>query len=69
MPTHLALDPKLLDEVMAWGNFPKPQAAVTAALENLANRLKRRNLATVHGNVAWQGDLHQWRTIHPLVKD
>lgn len=61
MRTHLDLDESLLDEVITLGAFPTKRAAVTTALEELAKRLKRRELAALRGKVAWEGDLDQWR--------
>lgn len=66
MRTHLDLDEALLDEVIALGDFPTKRAAVTAALEELAKRLKRRELAALSGKVEWEGDLEQWRNARPV---
>lgn len=61
MRTHLDLDESLLDEVIALGAFPTKRAAVMTALEELAKRFKRRELAAMRGKVAWEGDVAQWR--------
>ena len=62
MRTHIDLDESLLEEVIALGAFPTKRAAVMAALEELAKRFRRRELAAMRGKVAWEGDLEQWRT-------
>ncbi len=61
MRTHLDLDETLLEEVIALGAFPTKRAAVMTALEELAKRFRRRELAAMRGKVAWDGDLEQWR--------
>lgn len=65
MRTHLDLDESLLDEVITLGAFPTKRAAVTTALEELAKRLKRRELSAMRGKVVWEGDLDQWRVARP----
>ena len=67
MRTHIDLDESLLDEVIALGAFPTKRAAVMAALEELAKRFRRRELAAMRGKVAWEGDLEQWRTSRSLA--
>ncbi len=62
MRIHLDLDDTLLEEVITLGAFPTKRAAVMTALEELAKRFKRRELAAMRGKVAWEGDLAQWRT-------
>ena len=61
MRTHLDLDNTLLEEVITLGAFPTKRAAVMTALEELAKRFKRRELAAMRGKVAWEGDLERWR--------
>ena len=68
MRTHLDLDDALLEEVITLGAFPTKRAAVMAALEELAKRFKRRELAAMRGKVAWEGDLEQWRTSRAPAK-
>ena len=65
MKIHLDLDNSLLEEVITLGAFPTKRAAVMTALEELAKRFKRRELAAMRGKVAWEGDLAQWRTSRP----
>ena len=60
MRTHLDLDDALLEEVITLGAFPTKRAAVMTALEELAKRFKRRELAAMRGKVAWEGDVAQW---------
>ena len=67
MRTHIDLDESLLQEVIALGAFPTKRAAVMAALEELAKRFRRRELAAMRGKVAWEGDLEQWRTSRSLA--
>lgn len=61
MRTHLDLDDALLEEVITLGAFPTKRAAVMTALEELAKRFKRRELAAMRGKVVWEGDLERWR--------
>ncbi len=68
MRTHLDIDDALLLEVIALGAFPTKRAAVTTALEELAKRFKRRELAAMRGKVVWEGDLEQWRTSRSAAK-
>lgn len=68
MRTHLDIDDALLEQVIALGGFPTKRAAVMAALEELAKRFKRRELAAMRGKVAWEGDLKQWRSSRSSVK-
>ncbi len=68
MRTHLDLDDALLQEVISLGAFPTKRAAVMTALEELAKRFKRRELAAMRGKVAWEGDLEQWRTSRSPAK-
>ena len=68
MRTHLDLDDALLEEVITLGDFPTKRAAVMAALEELAKRFRRRELAAMRGKVAWEGDLDEWRASRAPVK-
>ena len=62
MRMQIDIDERLLEEVIALGAFPSKRAAVMAALEVLAKRFRRRELAAMRGKVAIEGDLEQWRT-------
>ncbi len=68
MRTHLDLDESLLQEVITLGDFPTKRAAVIAGLEELAKRLKRRELAALSGQVEWAGDLDQWRNARRVAE-
>ena len=57
MRTHLDIDDALLEQVITLGGFSTKRAAVMAALEELAKRCERRELAAMRGKVAWEGDL------------
>lgn len=62
MRTHVELDDDVLDQVMSLGNFASKKAAVNAALAELSRALMRRQLLSLRGKVAWQGDLDALRT-------
>ena len=68
MKTHVELDEVLLKEVIALGAFRTKRAAVMAALEELAKRFSRRELAAMRGKVAWESDLDERRASRPPAK-
>jgi Arc/MetJ family transcription regulator len=67
MRTHIELDTTVIDQVMDLGQFPSKKAAVNAALVELAQSLKRRQLLALRGKVAWQGNLDALRS--PRLND
>ena len=59
MRLHIELDGDVIDQVMDLGQFSSKKAAVNAALVELAQSLKRRQLLALRGKVAWQGNLDE----------
>jgi Arc/MetJ family transcription regulator len=62
MRTHVEIDEAVLSQVQHLGNFSTKKAAITAALNEYLNALKRQRLLALRGKVQWQGDLDQLRT-------
>lgn len=61
MRTHIELDATLLEQVIRLGRFGTKKAAVNAALEVYARRLKRDELLKLQGKIRWRGDLKKLR--------
>ncbi len=53
MATNLALDPKLLDQVLELSGEPTKKAAVTLALKEFIARREQRRLAELFGKLDW----------------
>ena len=53
MATNLALDPKLLDEVLELSGEPTKKAAVTLALKEFVARREQRKVAELFGKLEW----------------
>lgn len=53
MATNLALDPKLLDQVLELSGEPTKKAAVTLALKEFVARRQQRKLADLFGKLDW----------------
>ena len=53
MATHLALDPKLIDRVVAVSGEPSKKAAVTLALKEFIARREQRHIAELLGQLEW----------------
>lgn len=53
MPTNLALDDKIVNEVKLLGGHNTKRAAVSAALEEYIDRRKRRNILRLFGTLDW----------------
>jgi Arc/MetJ family transcription regulator len=53
MATNLALDPKLLDQVLELSGEPTKKAAVTLALKEFIARREQRKLAELFGKLEW----------------
>jgi len=62
MRTHIELDSDVIDQVMNLGQFSSKKAAVNAALVELAQSLKRRQLLALRGKVVWQENLDMLRS-------
>jgi len=53
MATNLALDPKLLDQVLELSGEQTKKAAVTLALKEFIARREQRKLAELFGKLDW----------------
>lgn len=53
MATNLALDPALLDRVLAVSGEPTKKAAVTLALKEFVARREQRKVAELFGKLEW----------------
>jgi Arc/MetJ family transcription regulator len=65
MRTHIELDADVINQVMNLGQFSSKKAAVNAALVELAQSLKRKQLLELRGKVAWRGSLDTLRSARP----
>ena len=53
MATNLALDPKLLDQVLELSGEPTKKAAVTLALKEFVARREQKKLTELFGKLDW----------------
>jgi hypothetical protein len=53
MATNLALDPKLIDEVLELSGESTKKAAVTLALKEFVARREQRKVAELFGKLEW----------------
>ena len=53
MATNLALDPKLLDQVLELSGEPTKKAAVTLALREFIARREQKKVAELFGKLEW----------------
>ena len=53
MATNLALDPKLLEQVLELSGEPTKKAAVTLALKEFIGRREQKKLAELFGKLEW----------------
>jgi hypothetical protein len=53
MATNLALDPDLLDRVVAVSGEPTQKAAVTLALKEFIARREQKRIAELFGKLKW----------------
>lgn len=53
MATNLALDPDLLDRVLAVSGEPTKKAAVTLALKEFVARREQKRVAELFGKLQW----------------
>ena len=53
MATNLALDPKLLDQVLELSGEPTKRAAVTLALKEFIARREQQKLIELFGKLDW----------------
>jgi hypothetical protein len=53
MATNLALDPKLLDQVLELSGEPTKKAAVTLALKEFIARREQKKITELFGKLDW----------------
>ena len=53
MATNLALDPKLLDQVLELSGEPTKRAAVTLALKEFVARREQKKITELFGKLDW----------------
>ena len=53
MATNLALDPKLLDQVLELSGEPTKRAAVTLALKEFVARREQKKITELFGTLDW----------------
>jgi Arc/MetJ family transcription regulator len=63
MRTHIEIDDALLEQALALGGYPTKKAVVNAALAELIKQLKRQELLQLRGQLRWEGDLDQLRSV------
>ncbi len=56
MATNLEIDPNLIDQAKAAGNFRTKREAVTAALEEFVTKRKQREVIKLFGTVDYAPD-------------
>jgi len=61
MRTNIDLDQEMLEEFQQLTNSKSKRETVHRALEEAIGMFKRRKLAEMKGQVAWEGDLEEWR--------
>ena len=53
MPTNLALDDKLVEEVKRLGGYSTKRAAVNDALQEYVTRRKQKKILEIFGTLEW----------------
>ncbi len=56
MPTNLAIDDRLIEEVQKLGRHRTKKAAVTAALDEYIQRRKQRDILPLFGTIEYQNN-------------
>ncbi|WP_246628875.1 type II toxin-antitoxin system VapB family antitoxin [Algoriphagus marincola] len=59
--TNIEIDDKLIEEIKLHSKLKTKKNIVNKALKSYLNELKRRELASLAGKVAWEGDLESMR--------
>lgn len=67
--TNLVLDERLLDEALRLSGERTYSSAVGVALREFVRRVKARQILTLAGSGAWEGDLGEMRRDSYAVKD
>ncbi len=62
MRTNIEINEKLINEVMKKAHLKTKKAAVNTALNELLNKLAKKELASMFGKVKWEGSLEKMRT-------
>ncbi|TDK50531.1 type II toxin-antitoxin system VapB family antitoxin [Algoriphagus formosus] len=61
MRTNIEIDDKLIEEIKLHSKLKTKKNIVNKALKSYLNELKRRELASLAGKIAWEGDLESMR--------
>jgi len=59
--TNIEIDDKLIEEIKLHSKLKTKKNIVNKALKSYLNELKRRELASLAGKIAWEGDLESMR--------
>lgn len=59
--TNIEIDDQLIEEIKLYSKLKTKKNIVNKALKSYLNELKRRELASLAGKVAWEGDLESMR--------
>ena len=62
MRTNIDINDELMQEAMEVSQLKTKKAAVELALKEYINMARRQDLASMFGQVIWEGDLSQMRT-------
>jgi Arc/MetJ family transcription regulator len=61
MRTNIDINEELMQQAMEVSQLKTKKAAVELALKEYVNMARRQDLASMFGQVAWEGDLNQMR--------
>ena len=62
MRTNIDINDELIQQAMEVSRVKTKKAAVELALREYINMARRQDLASMFGQVTWDGDLNQMRT-------
>ena len=62
MRTNIDINDELIQTAMEVSQLKTKKAAVELALREYINMIRRQKLASMFGQVVWDGDLNQMRT-------
>ncbi|MVM35334.1 type II toxin-antitoxin system VapB family antitoxin [Spirosoma sp. HMF4905] len=62
MRTNIDISDELLQVAMEISHIKTKKAVVELALQEYINMMRRKDLASLFGQVEWEGDLNQIRT-------
>lgn len=63
MRTNIELDDKLVKQAMELSKLKTKKDAIHEALRSYVAHMKRREMLDLKGNVTWEGDLKEMRSI------